>query len=124
MTAAVSLVGLVLAALGVYSVVAYAVAQRTREIGLRIALGARATDIVRLSAREGLRPVVIGALAGVPVSALVAVAIRGLLFGVAPFDPVAFLLAAMALLGVTAIACWVPARMALRVNPVQTLRAE
>jgi putative ABC transport system permease protein len=124
LTAAVGLVGLVLAALGVYSVVAYAVAQRTREIGLRIALGARATDIVRLSARQGLRPVVIGALAGVPVSALVAVAIRGLLFGVAPFDPVAFLLAAMALLGVTAIACWVPARRALRVNPVQTLRAE
>jgi putative ABC transport system permease protein len=120
----VGLVGLVLAALGVYGVVAYAVAQRTREIGVRIALGARATDIVRLSAREGIRPVMIGAIAGVPAAALVALAIRGLLFGVEPFDPVAFLLAAIPLLGVTGIACWVPARMALRVDPIETLRAE
>jgi putative ABC transport system permease protein len=124
LTSAVGLVGLLLAALGVYGAVAYAAAQRTREIGVRMALGARASDIVRLSAGEGIRPVVIGAIAGVPAAALVAVAIRGLLFGVEPFDPVAFLLAAITLLGVTGVACWVPARMALRVDPVETLRAE
>jgi putative ABC transport system permease protein len=108
----------------VYGVVAHGVARRTREIGLRIALGATTADVVRLSARQGLRPAVVGAAAGLPGALVAATAIRGLLFGVPPFDVVTFAGAMALLLAASAVASWLPARHPMRVDPAEALRTE
>jgi predicted permease len=123
-TGALALLALLLAAIGVYGVVAYAAAQRTREFGIRIALGAQSGDILRLSARQGLLPALAGAALGLPAAAAAAAAIGALLFGVPPFDLPAFVVA-LALLGtVVAAAAWWPARRATRVDPARALRVE
>jgi predicted permease len=118
------LVGLLLAAIGLYGVIAYAVGQRTREIGIRTALGASATDIVRLVLRHALALVgggiLLGLLAGVGATRLLA----GFLFGVSPTDPLTMTGVVTLLLGVALLASFLPVRRATRVDPVIALRSE
>lgn len=115
---------LTLAAAGVYAVLAYAVARRRREMGVRMALGARGADIVRLVVREGAVLAGMGVVAGIAGAALLTRALRGVLYGVTAADPVSFALAAAALTGVALLAAWLPARRAARVDPAVALRAE
>jgi ABC-type antimicrobial peptide transport system permease subunit len=115
---------LLLAAIGLYGVVAYAVAQRTGEFGVRVALGARARDITTLVLRQGIRLTLVGGAFGAAGAVAVGRLLKSRLYGVEPVDfptlgAVAALLAASALL-----ACWIPARRAARVNPTEALRAE
>jgi predicted permease len=113
-----------LAAVGIYGVVAYGVAVRTRELGLRMALGARTGDVRRLVLRQGLAPVALGAAVGIAGALAAARALRGLLFGVGVADPVT-LGAVTALLAAVAVAAiWVPARRATAVPPMTALRGE
>lgn len=115
---------LFLAGLGVYGVVMYSVVQRSREIGLRMALGAQRANVYKLVLRDGLLPVAVGALTGVALSFGSARVIRGLLFEVSPYDPVLTLGAILALLAVGTAACLLPARRAAAVEPMRALRAE
>jgi putative ABC transport system permease protein len=115
---------LVLALLGIYATLAYSVAQRTREIGVRMALGARAGGVVRLVVGQGMRLAALGAVLGVGFALLLGRLIAGLLYGVGPHDPAAFSAVVGLLLGAALLACWVPARRASRVDPVIALRAE
>ena len=114
----------VLAAVGIYGVVAYAVAQRTREIGVRIALGARRDQVVSLVAWQGLRPVIVGAVIGLAVAAAMGRVIQGLLYDVRPQDPVTFAGATTLLVAVAVVACVIPAARAARIPPVDALRSE
>ena len=116
--------GLALAAVGIYGVVSFLVAQRTREIGIRMALGAGPVDVRRLVIADGMAPVLAGTAAGLAAGLMATRAIRGLLFGVTPLDPVS-LVAAPAILAVVAwLACYLPARRATRVDPLVALREE
>lgn len=115
---------LFLAGLGVYGVVMYSVVQRSREIGLRMALGAQRANVYRLVLRDGLLPVAVGALAGAALAFGSARVIRGLLFEVSPYDPVLTIGAIFVLLAVGTAACLLPARRAAAVEPMQALRAE
>src|SRR5204863_9869439 len=117
-------VALALASLGIYGVLAYLVTQRTREIGIRMALGARAADVVRLLLREGMTPVALGGLAGMMAALAGTRAIRTMLFGVTPLDPVSFAAAPALLATVALLACYLPARRATRVDPLVALRDE
>jgi ABC-type antimicrobial peptide transport system permease subunit len=115
---------LLLAAVGLYGVIAYSVSLRTREVGVRIALGARPRDVLGLVLRQGGRL----ALAGVGVGALLAAGVgkvlESLLYGVGVFDPLAYAAAAALLLGVAAAANLMPALQAARVDPMRALRSE
>jgi putative ABC transport system permease protein len=115
-------VSLILAAVGLYGVVAFSVSQRRAELGLRIALGADPRRVLRLVLREGMTPVAIGILIGLGGAALVARVMKTLLFGVDPFDPLTFAAVAAVLACVGAAACYIPARRATRVDPSLTLR--
>src|ERR1700744_3593820 len=115
---------LVLAALGIYGLVAYSALQRTRELGIRIALGAQPAQIYRLILEDGVTPVVIGAIAGIAMAALAAHAISGLLFGVGSFNLSIAIAAAVILLVTGGLASLLPAIRATRIDPVQALRAE
>ena len=119
-----SSLSLMLAALGIYGVISYAVAQRTNEIGIRMALGAQGGDVVRLIGIHGAQM----ALAGTAIGAIGAFALTrflsGLLFGVSSVDPLTFLAMAGALIAVTLLACYIPARRASRVDPLIALRYE
>jgi predicted permease len=118
------LVGMVLAALGTYAVIAYRVAQRTREIGIRMALGARSSDVVLRVLREGLAMIAIGLAIGVPVALIAARAVRSFLFGLDTADAVTFA-AVPAMLGVVgAVASYLPARRAAAVDPMISLRTD
>ena len=119
-----SCLALVLAAVGVYGVVSYATARQTREIGIRMALGARPVDVFSRVMRQGLSPVAAGAILGLAGALGVGRLMRSLLFGTPQADW-ASLAGAVALLGAAAIlACAVPARRASRVNPTVALRSE
>jgi putative ABC transport system permease protein len=115
---------LLLASVGIYGVLAYSVSQRTREIGIRIALGATGGDVARLVLRQGL----LLASAGVVIGAGAAFALtrwmESLIYGVSPTDPVTFTSVALLLVGIALLASYVPARRAVRVDPMQSLRAE
>jgi predicted permease len=115
---------LVLAALGIYGVVAYSAVQRTRELGIRIALGAQPAQIYRLILEDGVTPVLLGTIAGVAFAALAARAISGLLFGVGGFNIGIAAAAALILLLTGGLASLLPAIRATRIDPVQALRAE
>jgi ABC-type antimicrobial peptide transport system permease subunit len=115
---------LVLAAVGVYGVVAYAVGLRVREIGIRRALGANAQSVVALMMKRTMRPVVIGAIVGLAAAAGVAQILTSVLFGVSPLDPVGLGLATLFVLAVALTAGFLPARRATRVDPMTTLRYE
>ena len=113
-----------LASVGLYGVMAYAVAQRTREVGIRMALGARRGDVVGMIVRESLVPVLIGMAIGLAAAVALTRLVAGLLFGVAPRDPASMLIAAAAMLTVALLAAAIPARRATRVEPGIALRHE
>jgi len=117
-------VALVLAAVGIYGVISYSVAQRTSEFGIRMAMGASPVNVLGMVLKQGL---VLGGI-GVAIGAAGALAltrlIRGLLFGISSFDPLTFIVMAVALTAVTLAACWAPARRATRVDPMVALRYE
>ncbi len=121
---AFALLALALAALGMYGLVAYAVTLRTREIGIRAALGGSRGTIVGLVLGDGLRTAAIGIFAGAAMAMAGARLLSGLLYGVTARDPVTFTSAAVVLLAVSAAACLVPARRATRISPVEALRAD
>jgi putative ABC transport system permease protein len=115
---------LVLACIGVYGVLAYSVAQRTREIGVRMALGARPLDVTRMILGRGLRLSAIGLIAGAALAGVLGVLLRTLLFGVTPAAPLVYAGTAASLLLVALAACVIPAQRAARVDPVVALRDE
>lgn len=115
---------LVLAAIGIFGVLSYMVEQRTHELGIRVALGARAGDVIRLVARETLPMVGIGALAGLVVAVLLTRFVRSLLYEIQPGDPITYLGVVGVLVTMGAVAALLPARKAARIDPVVALRAE
>ena len=119
-----AVVTLLLAAAGVYGVMSFFTSQRTREFGVRMALGAQHRDITRLVVGEGLRLAVLGLIAGSVVSLPAAQLFRALLFGVSTTDPLTFLFAVVALSAIAATASYLPARRAIRVQPVEALRID
>jgi predicted permease len=118
------LIALVLSAMGVYAVMAYAVSQRTQEFGVRIALGASARDVLRLVLGRGLLLAAGGVAAGIVLAFAMARLMAGFLYGVSPFDPLIFLGVPSFLALVALLACYLPARRATRVDPVEALRSE
>ena len=114
---------LVLAAVGVYGVMAYSVTQRTREIGVRLALGATTGDVRLQVLRQGLTLIAVGVLAGAGAGALLSRFIVGLMYNVSPYDPVTFTVIPLLLIAVAALAIYIPARRASRVDPVVALRS-
>ncbi len=116
--------GLVLASVGMYGVMAYSVAQRTREIGIRMATGAGAWDVVRLIMRQGLTLVGIGTLIGLAGAWGASRLLRGLLYGDNTSDPMTFVAVPLVLISVAALATFLPALRAARVDPAVTLKAE
>jgi len=123
-TSVLGALALLLSALGVYGVVAFMVAQRTREIGVRMALGARANDVVRLVLRSGLRLALPGLLFGLVAGLALSWLLRSFILDVTPGDPVTFLGVPAVLTAAVALACWAPARRAAAVEPSTALRAE
>jgi putative ABC transport system permease protein len=117
-------VALVLAALGIYSVLSYSVGQRRREFGVRVALGAQQADVVRLVVGGGARLAMAGIGVGLVAALLLTRLMIDLLFGVPPADPITFGAVSGLLVATSLVACYVPARRALRVNPVDVLRHE
>jgi predicted permease len=115
---------LLLASIGTYGVMAYSVRQRTREIGIRVALGAQRGDVMRLILGNGMAMVLAGVLIGLGVTAIFTRSISGLLYGIRNFDAISFIAAAIVLIVVALVACWLPARRAMRVDPINALRYE
>ena len=115
---------LALAAVGIYGVMSYAVAARRHEIGIRMALGAQPRDVLRLVVAQGLRPALLGVCIGLAGAFAFARAITSLLFGVSPADAMTYAAVTVLLLGVALFACWIPARRAMRVDPMVALRYE
>ncbi len=115
---------LLLAAIGLYGVISYSVAQRTREIGIRIALGAQRRDVLGLILRQGMTLVAAGVIFGIAASLGLTRLIASLLYGISASDPITFLLLSAALVFVAFIACWLPARRASAVDPIVALHAE
>jgi putative ABC transport system permease protein len=113
---------LVLACVGIYGVVAYLVGQRTQEIGVRMALGAQRRDVFRLVLGEGTRMALTGAAAGIAASLALTRLMASQLYGVSAHDPVTFAVVALALVLVALAACYVPARRAMKVDPMVALR--
>ena len=116
--------GMLLACIGVYGVVSYAVSRRVHEIGIRMTLGADAHEVKRLILRQAMWPVVIGALVGIAGCAAVSQILKSMLFGVSPHDPVAFVVVPLVLLSVALAASYIPARRATQVDPMVALRYE
>jgi putative ABC transport system permease protein len=116
--------GLLLTAVGIYGVTAYIVAQRTREFGVRMALGARGRDVMKLVIREGMWLVLIGVVIGMAASLAVSRLLKSFLFGLSAADPMTFGIIPLLLAAVALLACYVPARRATKVDPMIALRAE
>jgi predicted permease len=115
---------LMLASIGIYGMVSYSVSRRVREIGIRVALGADSRDVMWLVVRQAMCPVVMGALVGVVLCGLVSSIFSAILFGISPLDPSSFVLMPAFLLAVALLACYVPARRAIRIDPMVALRDE
>ena len=118
------MLALVVAAVGLYAVVTFGVAQRTREFGIRTALGAHARDLVRSVLGEGVRLVSIGIVIGLVISLAAAKLVSSLLYGITPRDPMVYASAAAVLLVAAVVATWFPACRASRVDPLVALRSE
>jgi putative ABC transport system permease protein len=119
-----SALALTLAMMGVYGVVSYMVAQRTSEIGIRIALGAQRRDVLRLILAQGLKPVAIGSITGLIASLALSRALSSLLYGVTATDPATIAIVVLLLSGAALLACYLPARRAMKVDPLAALRTE
>jgi putative ABC transport system permease protein len=124
LTSLFGLVALLLGAVGIYGVVSHAVVCRTRDIGLRIALGALRRDVIWQVFLRGMQPVLIGLLAGLFAAIAMAMALRHLLFGISPGDPVSLGGVIIVLLSTSALACYLPARRASLLDPMMALRHE
>jgi len=118
------LIAALLAAIGLYGVMAYAVTQRTTEIGIRLALGAGRGDVQRMMLRDSMLMVAIGMVAGIHAALALTRLLREMLYGVAPTDPLSFIVAGVLMLAVAAAAAWFPARRAARVDPMRALRQD
>jgi ABC-type antimicrobial peptide transport system permease subunit len=118
------LTGLLLAAIGLYGIMSYSVSRRTREIGIRLALGAQRGAVQRLVVRQGMLLTAIAVALGLPSALAAAKFSSSFLYGVKPHDLVTFLTVPFFLLGVAWLACWIPARRASRVDPQNALRYE
>jgi predicted permease len=121
---AAGLLALLVAAVGVYSTLAYAVSQRTHEMGVRVALGAQATHILRLVVGEGVRTVAVGVVVGAVIALALGRMVASMLYDTSPHEPVVLVASAIVLLGVAVVACLVPAWRATRADPMAALRAE
>ena len=121
---ALGILGLILALVGVYGVISYAASQRTHEIGIRLALGAQPSQILRMIFGQGLVIIGMGVLAGILAAGALARLVGNFLFGVAAFDPLTYASAALVLAVVALLACYIPARRAMRVDPMVALRYE
>jgi ABC-type antimicrobial peptide transport system permease subunit len=121
---AFAVIALLLAAAGLYGVLSYLVAQRTNEIGVRMALGARRENVLRLMLADGLQPALLGLAVGLATSVAVVREIRSMLYETTPLDPGVFASVTAALLLVAALACLIPAWRASRLNPMEALRTE
>jgi len=115
---------LLLAGVGLYGVVSYAVAMRRREIGIRLALGARPTHVLRLILKQGMLLSAIGVAIGLATSAFLARALAKLLFGVTPMDSITLMAVTVIVIVICAVASYIPARRAIHFDPVDVLRAE
>jgi predicted permease len=120
----VGVVGLLLAALGIYGVTAYAVTRRTRELGIRIALGARPADVLRLVLVQGASLVATGSVIGLAMALAASRLLKRLIYGIPAVDPVSFTVAVAGCLAIGVLACWFPARRATRIDPLAALRVE
>jgi len=118
---ALGLVALILGSIGLYGIIAFEVSRRTREVGVRMALGAQRRDVLTMVLWHGIRLVLAGLLIGVPIAALAAQGMTALLFGIDPLDPITFLGIPLILVGVTIAATMTPARRAARINPIDAL---
>ena len=123
-SSSLAIVGLLLAAIGIYGVTAYAVTRRTREIGIRVALGAHRADVVRMVLGQGMSLALIGCAIGLMLAAAVSQALASFLYGIPPMDPAIFGGAAALFTVVGLVACYLPARRATRINAMEALRYE
>jgi len=124
LTASLGFLGLLLASLGIYGVVSYAVSSRRREIGIRMTLGANPTGILSLILTQAMRPVFLGLLIGFAVCAATSRLMSVMLYGISPLDPLTFVGVALFLSAIALLACYLPARRATRVDPMEALRYE
>jgi putative ABC transport system permease protein len=115
---------LALSSIGIFGVISYVVSQRTHEIGIRMALGAQRSDVLRLMLGDGMKMTLIGVAIGVLAALLVTRLMQNMLFGVSAADPLTFAAVAVILSGVALLACYLPTRRAMRVDPIVALRYE
>jgi len=120
----VGLIGLLLASMGIYGTVSYVVVLRTREVGIRMALGATRRDVLMLMLRESTRPVVAGLLAGMCLAVGASHLLRGVLYGLSTFDVISFAGVSVLFLAIALLAAYLPSRRAMRVDPMVALRYE
>jgi putative ABC transport system permease protein len=124
LSACLGALALALAAVGIYGVMAWSVSQRTREIGIRMALGAEADDVLKLVLKQGMKLALLGIVVGVAASLAFMKVMKSMLFGLSASDPLTYALVVSLMAMVALLACYIPARRATRVNPMVALRTE